>query len=173
MKRFFLSAAILALCSACASTGGNSGDMRDIKAGSDARLFADYLVGSYANYVDDAENRALYYSRAFAADGTPALGRRAVTSAMTAGDIDEARKLSASILAGSGDEPMARAVLGAKAFAESDYKKALNYFGQDTNDLTVKIMMDIMKGWSQKGLGDPAAGKMTLDGLSAALIFKF
>ena len=172
MKRFFLSAAILALCSACASTGGNSGDMRDIKAGSDARLFADYLVGSYANYVDDAENRALFYSRAFAVDGTPALGRRAVTSAMTAGDIDEARKLSESIIAGGSEEPMARAVLGTKAFAESDYKKALNYFGQDTNDLTVKIMMDIMKGWSQKGLGDPAAGKVTLDNLSGGAYFQ-
>ncbi len=171
MKRLILSAAVLALSSACATTGANTG-VRDIKAGSEAQLFADYLIGSYANYVDDADNRARYYSRAFAIDGTPELGRRAVTSAITAGDTDDARKLSLKILADKVDEPMARAVLGAKAFSQSDYKKAIKYLGEETDDLTVKIMMDIMRGWSQKGLGDPAAGKVTLSNLSGGAYFQ-
>ncbi len=171
MKRFLLSVAALALTSSCVSTGPVTES--DIQAGSDARLFADYLVGSYANYIDDAESRSTYYSRAFALDETNTdLGRRAVTSAITAGDVDLSRVLARNILSSNPNEPMSRAVLGAKAFAQGQYDKANEYFELDTNDLSVKILMDIMRGWSLSAQGNSEAAAKVHDSLGGGPYFQ-
>jgi len=95
IKRLTLCAFPLVLLNSCTTARTNYSDV----VSSDAQLFGDYLAGSYANYLDDAEARSTYYSRAYArAQGDINLGRRAVTSALTAGDIDLARTLAIEAL---------------------------------------------------------------------------
>ncbi len=172
IKHFFLSAAALALCAGCATTTTTS-KSSDVTTSKESRLFADYLIGSYTNYIDDAENRSEYYGRAFAEDKTDiGVARRAVTAAVTAGETDKSRRLARDILRYHPNEPMSRAVLGTKSFADKNYAAAINQFDLETSDLTVKIMMDVMKAWSQSALGDSSAGGTTLDGLPGGAYFQ-
>ncbi len=154
--RKLLLLATAALAYACTSTTTNSGPQySEADFSSDGKLFADYLVGSYANYLDDSDARAKYYARAYAqAPEDVTLGRRAATSALTAGNIGLARTLSREIQEVDQSEPMSRAILGAKEFTAARYQKADDYFERSTADLTVQILMNLMKGWSEFAQGE-------------------
>ncbi len=126
----------------------------------DAKLFGEYLVGSYADNINDAEARSNYYTSAF--ERVPddlSLGRRAVTSAVTAGDMTLARKLAKQVLETNPSEPMSRALLGADAFAAGQHVKAENYFETATADLTVQVLISIMRGWNFAAQGNPDKAK--------------
>jgi len=172
MKHLIASVSVLTLfLSACASTVGDSPNYADTTS-PDAKLFADYLVGSYADQLDDAGARSKYYSRAYERlQDDVTLGRRAITSALTAGDLDEARKLAGDIQTNSPGEPMARALLGAEAFAAGRYDKASSYFADETSDLTVRILMNIMKGWNQAAQGNPDEAKATFEDIGGGGYF--
>ena len=135
--------------------------------GKDARIFADYLIGSYANEISDAENRANYYGKAYAEDqGDAGLARKAVTAAWMAGDIDMAESLARDILAIHPDEPMSRAVLGGLAFRDGRYSRAEKYLDLESDDPSIQILIDLMGAWTQQAMGAPETGSERLDKLS-------
>jgi len=175
-KRFLLAAtaaATLAIVNSCASTTSDTLKTTDMSAGADAKLFADYLIGSYTNYIDDAENRAEFYVSAFEADESDGgLARRAITSAIAAGDMVETQSLAKEILRNHPNEPVSRTILGASAFAKGDYTAANQYFEDGTNDPSVKIMMDMMYGWSKAAQGDTEKGAEILGGLGGGAYFQ-
>ena len=138
----------------------------------EAQLFGEYLAGSYANYLEDAPARSAYLSRAFSrAQDDLGLGRRALTFALTAGDLDLARTLASELNSAHPDEPMARAVLGGRAFSRGQYSKAIDYFEEPTGDLTMLILMQLMKGWAQVGAGDNEAAISTFQSLGGGRYF--
>jgi len=154
MKLRFLAtvcmAAILAACQT-ASTLSYSGDEPSFEG----KLFGEYLAGSYANYLEDSGARSSYYSRAFArAENDIVLGRRAMTSALTAGDINLARTLAIEINQKDDKEQMALMLLGAKAFQQGRHKQAQNILNPATKDLSMGIAMGLMQGWSYVATND-------------------
>lgn len=156
------------LLSACAtSTQSVSSDVTP-----EGRLFGDYLAGTYANYLDDAGARSYYFSRAF--DDVPdnvGLGRRAVTSAVTNGDMELAERTARRIAELDEAEPMSEAVIGARALARGQYQKAFELFDGQTADLTVAIMMSLMKGWTEFGLKDYDAARESFKSLPGGSYF--
>ena len=92
-----MTACAAVVLTACQTAGTTSypGD----EPSAEGKLFGEYLAGSYANYLEDSGARSEYYSRAFArAEDDIPLGRRAMSSALTAGDITLARTLATEIL---------------------------------------------------------------------------
>ena len=156
MRRTFL---LLSAClvTACASTSTvPSGS----ELSSEAKLFADFLAGTYASNVEDASARSSYYSRAFArAPEDPFIGRRALSFAILDGDLDTARAIATDLARVDADEPMARLVLGERAFARGRPGEARRYFKADTADFTMGVAMRLLDGWAA----------LEEDGLSAAL----
>ncbi len=164
--RHYLTAALAVLSVSCQTSGQS--DYLSSQAPEEGKLFGEYLAGSYANYLDKSKVRSDYYSRAFkrASDDVD-LGRRAMSSAITAGQLDLAQSLARQVQSLDKDEPMARALLGIRAFKDKRYGQAETYFAADTNDITMGLLMDITQGWSHIAEGDFEAGMEqlgTLDG---------
>lgn len=140
---------------------------------SEAILFGDYLAGSYANALEDAGARADYYTKAFDREANDTiLGRRALTSAITAGRPAKADRLALKILETNPKEPLSRAVLGIGAFEQKNYTQALAFFDAPTEDLTMLIMMQLAKGWAQAGVGDVEAARETFASLAGGKYFE-
>lgn len=138
----------------------------------EGKLFGNYLAGTYANYLNDAPARSKYFTAAFAQESDDiSLARRAVVSALSAGDFSKAETLAGEVHASGLVEPMSEATLGAKALREGQYAKALEYFDLQTADLTVSIMMKIMAGWAQHGAGDDAAAREIFSNLPGGSYF--
>ena len=138
----------------------------------EGELFGNYMAGLYPSHVDDAQSRSKYFTRAFQGDSDNAsLGRRAITSAITAADFDLAEKLARDVKKLGTGEPMSHAVLGVQDFQAGRYDSALNSFGMETADLTVSLMMKLMQAWAQQGAGDAAAARITLSTLPGGSYF--
>lgn len=150
--------ACLLLFGSCATQTESEFNYEDTTS-PDAKLYGDYLVGAYADAIEDMDARAHYYERAFDRAGDDLnLARRAVTSAVAAGDWSKARSIARDILS-KGDEPMARAVLGAYAFSKGRTSEALDYLEDDTADLTVRILGNLIKGWAEVDKNTPEKAK--------------
>jgi len=161
-------AVILTACQT-AGTASYSGD----EPSSEGKLFGEYLAGSYANYLEDSNARSNYYSRAFArAENDIALGRRAMTSALTAGNIDLARTLAIEVNQKDGKEQLALTLLGAKAFKQERHKQAQDYFNPATGDLTMGIAMGLMEGWSYVATNDMDKARETFKALGGGAYFQ-
>jgi len=138
----------------------------------DGLLFGDYLAGSYANYIDKSEARSEYYSRAFArADDDIPLGRRALSSALTAGDLELTHKTASDIHSKDEKEAMARAILGIEAFAQGRHNQAQKLLTDDTGDLTMGILMGLVEGWSQIAQGDIETARKTFEEVGGGSYF--
>lgn len=159
-KNLWASTAAALIFTGCASLPGSPEYPFADTTPPEAQLFGEYLVGSYADKLNDAETRSDFYTRAFErASDDINLGRRAVTSAVAAGDMKQARKLSKKVHAAFPNEPMARAVLGTAAFADGKYDIAERYFETATPDLTLQILMTIIRGWNFAANEDPQSAK--------------
>jgi len=169
--RFLITACAAVILTAC-QTAGTAGYVGD-EPSSEGKLFGEYLAGSYANYLEDSDARANYYSRAFArAEDDIALGRRAMTSALTAGDIMLARTLAIEINQKDKKEPMALVLLGEKALKQGRHKQAQDYFNPATGDLAMGIAMGLMEGWSQVAAGDMEKARETFKGVGGGAYFQ-
>lgn len=172
MKFGFLTSACLAvLLTACqtAGTASYSGD----EPSAEGKLFGEYLAGSYANYLEDSDARSDYYSRAFArAEDDIPLGRRAMTSALTAGDMNLARTLAIEINQKDPKEPMALMLLGEKAFKQGRNKQAQDLFNPATGDLTMGIAMGLMEGWSYVAANDLEKARETFRSVGGGAYFQ-
>jgi len=170
------SALMLASCQTSCQTTNSSGQVFAAQAGNDrteeGKLFGDYLAGSYANYIERSDARSEYYSRAFArADDNISLGRRALNSALNAGNIDLAQETAANILKKDDDESMALAILGVEAFEKGRQTQAQKLLTLDTNDLTMGILMGLVEGWSQVASGDIDTARKTFEEIGGGSYF--
>jgi len=139
----------------------------------DGMLFGDYLAGSYANYLEDAGASSDYYASAYnrARDNVD-LGRRAATSALNAGDIDLARTLAIEIQQQDTSEPMSRALLGAREFANGRLAPAKKYFEKPTEEVSIQILISAMKGWNEYAMGDYKDAKNTFGSIGGGGYFQ-
>ena len=145
----------------------------DADVSDEAKLFGEFLAGTYASNVQDFDARSDYYSRAFArAQDDIFIGRRALSFALLDGDVDLARTLAMEILQTEPGEPMARMVLGQRAFSKGRHARAAEYFGADTTDLTMGIAMDIMQGWNAVAAGDPGAARTAWASMQGGAVFE-
>lgn len=170
-RLFVLPMSILTLClSACTTTTYSGGDYST----PEGRLFGEYLAGTYANEIDDAEARTDYYSKAFSRlRGDTTLGRRAITAAVQSGDLDLARTQARDVLSRDSSESMARVVLGTKAFANGDYAQTKNYLSDASPDPAMRMIMQLVQGWSEVEQGNYDAAEALFDGLQSWSYFEF
>ena len=169
--RFLITACAAVILTACqtAGTASYQGD----EPSSEGKLFGEYLAGSYANYLEDSDARSSYYSRAFArAEDDIPLGRRAMSSALTAGDINLARTLAIEINQKDKKEPMALMLLGEKALKQGRHKQAQELFNPDTGDLTMGIAMGLMEGWSYVAENDMQKARETFKNVGGGAYFQ-
>lgn len=169
--RLFAAAAAAVILTAC-QTAGTASYVGD-EPTPEGKLFGEYLAGSYAHYLEDSTARSDYYSRAFArAESDISLGRRAMSSAITAGDMDLARTLAIEINQKDSKEPMALMLLGEKAFKQGRLKQAQDYFNPGTADLTMGIAMGLMEGWSYVAANDLESARETFRSVGGGAYFQ-
>jgi len=171
-----LAALLLASCQTSCQTSGQFSGADTEYLGSETpeegKLFGDYLAGSYAYYIEKTDARSDYYNSAYErANDDIALGRRALSSALTAGDLELTQKIAADIHGKDKKEAMALAILGTKAFKKGLHKKAQDLFNTDTNDLTMGILMGIVKGWSQVSSGGLEEARTTFKDMGGGAYF--
>lgn len=165
-------ALLLASCQTSCQTTAETEYQGDEGRTEEGLLFGDYLAGSYANYIEKSDARADYYSRAYSrADDDIALGRRALTSALTAGDMDLTYDIANDIHSKDDKEPLALAVLGTQAFAKGRDIQAQDLLTLDTADLTMGILMGLVEGWSQVNQGDVKAARETFEKIGGGNYF--
>ena len=135
-------------------------------------LFGDYLAASYADEIDDMEARQSYFAKAFeAAPKDIRLGRRAIVAAIENGDMNAAIKHAESVYKLNKNEAMARGVLGVNAYLKGRESRALKYFEGSSDDVTMVILMRLVKGWIEVDRGDFDAARDIFDGLEGAAYF--
>ncbi len=172
MKLRFLATVCTAVILTACQTAGTASYVGD-EPSAEGKLFGEYLAGSYANYLEDSDARSNYYSRAFArAENDIALGRRAMTSALTAGDINLARTLAIEINQKDKQEQMALMLLGEKAFKQGRHKQAQDFFDPATSDLTMSIAMGLMEGWSYVAVNDMEKARATFKSVGGGSYFQ-
>lgn len=138
----------------------------------DAELLGDYLAGTYANLLEDAQARSEYFTKAYKASPSDVrLGRRAITAAVTAGDFDLATKLSKELYKTEKNESMALTVLAIDAFARGRHKQARRYLKPDTADISMGIVMAFTQGWNEVALGNEDKAKEIFEGQKARAYF--
>ena len=157
------------LLTTCTTAGPN---MASSSAPAEAKLFGDFLAGTYASSVNEYDARTRYYSDAF--EQVPDdifIGRRALSFAVLDGDMDAARSIARTMLRTDPDESMARTVLGEQAFRRGEHAEAARFFGPDTSDLTMGLAMDLMQGWNAVAMGDEAAARAAWETMAGGAPF--
>ena len=135
-------------------------------------LFGDYLAASYADEIDDMEARQSYFAKAFeAAPKDIRLGRRAIVAAIENGDMNSAIKHAERVYKLNKNEAMARGVLGVNAYLKGRESRALKYFEGSSDDVTMVILMRLVKGWIEVDRGNFDAARDIFDGLEGAAYF--
>ena len=138
-----------------------------------SELYGDYLAGSYAHRIKDRASQQKYFTKAYLSQPDDVrIGRRAIVSALETGDMAAAIKLSERVLKADKSEPMARAVLGIEAFRRGRNKRALKYFSGRSNDVTMTILMQLVRGWTEVDQKDYDAARGTFASLEAGQYFE-
>ena len=172
LKYLMIGAAMSAL-TACSTTGGTSGQGSGAKLSPSARLYGDYLAASYASYLNDADARARYYSRAFALrPGDLDLGRKSMVSALNSGESVLARTLAIEVGVLDETDGMSRAILGAHALSKGNYKKAAIHLGSANDGIGLEDINALMRGWTQVGLGEQDTALDTFTQLEGGKYFE-
>ncbi|MBL4870661.1 MAG: tetratricopeptide repeat protein [Robiginitomaculum sp.] len=158
-KNVLISVCTIALMVGCASSlgqseGTNASPMNGNYYSPKAKLYGDYLAASYANHLGDANARAQYFSRAFALKHEDInLGRKAMASALSAGDHALARTLAIEIQALDQQDGLSIAILGAHALSKGKYTQAISYLSAENTDASLAEINALMRGWAQFGQG--------------------
>ncbi|MEP3653949.1 MAG: tetratricopeptide repeat protein [Litorimonas sp.] len=138
-----------------------------------SELYGDYLAGSYAQKIQDRASQQKYFTNAFLSQPDDVrIGRRAIVSALETGDMAAAVKLAERVLKSDKTEPMGRAVLGVDAFRRGRESRALKYFSGRTNDVTMTILMQLVRGWTEIEKKDYEAARQTFASLEAGSYFE-
>lgn len=172
VKKWVVSGALTVLLTACSSLAQTHNGALQAQTASEASLLGDYLVGSYAHSLDNAQASALYYARAYAQ--TPedrVLGRKALATTITSGDMASALKIARRLKDFHPDEPMARAVLAVEAFKDGRHKAVSRYTQEPTYDRTVQVIFDILKGWNEVALGNEDSARESFASIGEGVYF--
>ncbi len=171
MKRRLISltcAAAIALSCQSTDQAYAAPDTQDLSS-----LYGDYLAGSYAQKIQDRAAQQKYFTKAYLSQlDDVRIGRRAIVSALETGDMAAAIKLAEQVLKADKTEPMARAVLGIEAFRRGRDNRALKYFSGRSNDVTMTILMQLVRGWTEAEKKDYQAARETFASLEAGLYFE-
>lgn len=136
-------------------------------------LYGDYLAGSYAQKIQDRASQQKYFTNAFLSQPDDIrIGRRAIVSALETGDMDAAIKLAERVLKTDKTEPMGRAVLGIDAFRRGRESRAIKYFSGRSNDVTMTILMQLVRGWTEVENKDYEAARQSFANLEAGHYFE-
>ncbi len=120
----------------------------------DAALLGDYLAGTYANFLDDAEARSNYFTKAFEASPDDVrLGRRAITAALTAGDFELAKEHAKDVYKIDKTEAMAQTILAVDAFTRGRHSSVKKFLNSNSPDITMGLVMGFVEGWNEVALG--------------------
>jgi len=140
----------------------------------EGQLFGEYLAGTYANEIADASARTGYYAKAFdRLPGDSALGRRAISAALQSGDFKQAKSQAQAVSAVDKNESLSRIILGVDAFSRANYKFTGTHFNPQTNDLSMRMIMDLVQGWSYAAQKDYDAATEKFEGLESWAYFPF
>lgn len=136
-------------------------------------LYAYYLAGSYAQQIQDRAAKQKYFTRAFLNQPEDIrIGRRAMVSAIEMGDMSAAVDLAEKVRKTNKSESMARAILGVDAFRRGRDSRALKYFSGRSNDVTMTILTQLVKGWVEVDKKDYKAARETFSSLEAGQYFE-
>lgn len=131
-----------------------------------SNLYGNYLAGSYAQKIEDRAAQQKYFTEAFLQQPDDVrIGRRAIVSAIEMGDMDAAVKLAEQVIKSDKTESMARAVLGVNAYRQGRDRRALKYFSGKSNDVTISLMMQLVRGWVEADKNDFEAARDTFANL--------
>ena len=171
MKRRLISltfAAVIALSCQSVDEAYAAPDTQTLSA-----LYGDYLAGSYAQKIEDRTAQQKYFTNAFLSQSDDVrIGRRAIVSALETGDMDAAIKLAQRVLKSDKSEPMARAVLGVDAFRRGRDSRALKYFSGRSNDITMTLLMKMVRGWTEVESKKLKAARKTFSSLEGGPYFE-
>lgn len=171
MKRRLISltlAAVLALSCQSGDVALAAPDASDLSS-----LYGNYLAGSYAQEIEDRAAQQKYFTNAFEQQPEDIrIGRRAIVSAIETGDMAAAVKLSEKIRKTNKSESMARAVLGVDAYRRGRESRALKYFSGKSEDITMTLLMQLVKGWVEAGEKDFEAARATFADLNGGEYFE-
>jgi len=171
MKRRFISltlAAVLVLSCQASDRALAAPDRVNL-----SELYGDYLAGSYAHKIEDRSAQQKYFTDAFLQQTDDVrIGRRAIVSAINAGDMGAAVKLSEKVRKANKTESMARAVLGVNAFRRGHDKRALKHFSGQSSDITMTLLMQLTRGWVEAGEKDYEAARETFANLGGSEYFQ-
>ena len=156
-KTLFMTAALAVMTSCTTAPTAYYGDSSGLSP--DAMMYGDYLAASYASYLNDADARSNYYSRAFARQPNDlVLGRKSMAAALNSGDTALARTLAIEVSNLDSEDGLSRAILGSHALSKGQYSKALQLLGESQGSPAIDDLNNMMRGWAEYGLGDvPAA----------------
>lgn len=150
-----------------------SGPAQAHEVSTNPAILGEYLAGSYANYLEDKDARANYYSRAFYhADDDVKLGRLAMVSAIEVGDMELALVLAKKTLQSHKKESMARALLGVQAFKAGRYSRAAKHFDEPSSDITMSLLMKLVSGWNEAERGKYDAARKIFSTMGGAGFFR-
>lgn len=140
----------------------------------DGQLYGEYLAGTYANEIVDAQARTDYYTKAFnRLPGDSSLGRRAITAALQSGDYKQAQSQAASVIKVNPNESLARTLLGVTAFSKGNNREAEKNLGESTNDPAMRMVMELVQGWSYAEQKDYEAAKALFEKLESWAYFTY
>jgi tetratricopeptide (TPR) repeat protein len=155
-RKTFLLAALMAACAACTTSTApsqNSMDGRDLSPS--AMMYGDYLVASYASYLNDANARANFYSRAFARKPEDlVLGRKSMAAALNNGDYPLARVLAIEVGNLDENDGLSRTILGSHALSKGQYAKTIEILNNSDGGPAINDVNSMMRGWAEYGLGE-------------------
>lgn len=165
MPRLFRFAVSLsALAVAACSSGLNTPQGASGASSDTARLYAEYLSASYADRVDAADDRARFFSAAFAReDGDIGLGQRAFLAAFEAGQYDLAKALAINLQNLDQSEGLSRSFLSANAMNRGQWTKAQGYQTGDIRDRSVELVLGLMTGWTHYAKGEVVKAAETFE----------
>lgn len=171
IKTLVLAAAIAVLTSCTTSAPTNYSNNSGLSPS--ALMYGDYLAASYASYLNDAEARSNYYSRAFARQPNDlVLGRKAMAAALNSGNYPLARTLAIEVSHLNEDDGLSRTILGSHALANGHYAKTLEILGASQGSPAIDDVNSMMRGWAQYGMGDTPAALASFENMRGGKYFE-
>lgn len=154
----FLAAMLFALSlGACANApaSANSTPIVDLPESPEAGAYGDYLAARQAASTHDLGEAAKFYRAALDQDpdNGDLLGDAFLYTAAS-GDVNEAAKLAARVVAKSPDDRAARLTLTVDSLAQRDYAGARAEIAKSARGPFTSLTLTLMNAWAAQGMGD-------------------
>ncbi len=135
----------------------------------DGDSFGNYLAArSAASKHDMGEASRLYIETLESNPGDTNIANRAFLYTAASGDVDEAIKIAAKVVAGSTDDRAARMALAVGDIKRGHYDDARDELSKSAKGPFTTLTLLLIDGWAAQGEGDTDAALKAFDGLSGA-----